>query len=64
MAGELQCPKIMTVGLKSPSGIEKAAFQWSSSYMRILLYPHWTSNLVKILLSFSLSMSLDMRGNG
>ena len=64
MAGELQSLKNMTVGSYRLKGVEKVAFQQSSGQMRILLYPHQTSNIVKILLSFNLSTSLDMRGRG
>ena len=64
MARELQSPKNIKVGSKSLKGEEKAAFQLSSGQMRMLLYPHWTSNLVKILLSLSLSTSLEMSGSG
>ena len=63
MAGELQSPKNMTIGSKSPKGVEKAAFQQSSGRMRILLYLHRTSNLVNILLSFNLSINSEMRGS-
>ena len=61
MAGELHNPKNITVGLKRPNGVEKAAFHWSSGWIRMLLYPHLTLNLVKILLPFSLSTNSEMR---
>ena len=48
MAGELPILKNMTLGLNSPSEVVKAAFQQSSGLMRMLLYPHYILNLVKI----------------
>ena len=61
--GELQSPKNMMVGSYKPNGVEKAAFHRSSGRIRMLLYPHQMSNLVKILLPFSLSTSSEMRGS-
>ena len=49
VAGELVSPKNMTVGLKSPIFVQKAAFHSSPSLIRILLYPHRTSIFEKIL---------------
>ena len=46
VAGELVSPKNMTVGLYRPLLVIKAAFHWSLSLMRTLLYPHSMSNLV------------------
>ena len=50
--------------LKSPEGVDKAAFQWSSSWMSMFLYLCQMSNLVKILLSLSFSTSSDMNRRG
>ena len=60
----LQNPKNMTVGSKSPMGVMKAAFHWSSSQMQILLYPQRMSNLVNKVDSLISSMSSGMRGSG
>jgi len=46
VAGELVRPKNMTVGSNSPSGVRNAAFHSSPGLIRMLLYPHRTSNLV------------------
>src|ERR1700677_965700 len=45
VAGELQRPKNMTVGSKSPWRVLKAALCSSPSLMRTLLYPQRTSSL-------------------
>jgi hypothetical protein len=47
VAGELVRPKNIMVGLKSPSRVRKAAFHSSPGLIQMLLYPQWTSNLVK-----------------
>ena len=64
VGGPLQNPKNMTVGSKSPKGVMKAPFHWSSLRMRMLLNPHQTSNLVKIMESFILSINSGIRGKG
>ena len=64
VAGKLYIPKNMTFSLNSPSGVVKAAFYWSSSLMRMLLYLHHMSNLVKINDPCSLSTRSEMRGRG
>ena len=64
VAGELHILKNMKFGSNSPSGVVKVAFYQSSGLMRILLYPHHTSNLVKINDPHNLSMRSEMRGRG
>ena len=63
MAGELHNPKNITIGLNSPRGAMKTAFHLSSDLMRMLLYPHWMSILVKINDPLSLSIKSEMSGN-
>ena len=46
VAGEFVSLKNMTVSLKSPSFVVKAAFHWSPSLICMLLYPHLMLNLV------------------
>ena len=60
----LQNLKNMMVGSKSPMGVMKAAFHWSSSRIWMLLYPQRMSNLVNKVDSFISSMSSGMRGSG
>ena len=36
----------MTLGLNSPSEVRNAAFHLSLGFIRMLLYPHLTSNFV------------------
>src|ERR1700678_3487944 len=64
VGGELHIPKNMTIGSKSPRLVLKAAFHSSPFLMRTLLYPHLTSNFVKYLAPFSLSMISEINGNG
>ena len=64
VAGELHNPKNITVGSKSPLFVLKAAFHWSHSRMRTLLYPHQTSNLVNRHAPFSLFSSSVIKGKG
>ena len=64
VAGELDIPKNITVGSKSPRLVLNAAFHSSPFLIRILLYPHRTSIFEKYLAPFNLSMSLEMRGKG
>src|ERR1700678_3526532 len=64
VGGELHIPKNMTIGLKSPRLVLKAAFHSSPFLIRTLLYPHLTSNFIKYLAPFSLSMISEINGNG
>src|ERR1700678_3884364 len=64
VGGELHIPKNMTIGLKSPQLVLKAAFHSSPFLIRTLLYPHLTSNFIKYLAPFSLSMISEINGNG
>src|SRR6202522_540844 len=64
VGGELHIPKNMTIGSKSPRLVLKAAFHSSPFLIRTLLYPHLTSNFVKYLAPFSLSMISEINGNG
>ena len=64
VAGELVSPKNMTVGSNRPLLVRKAAFYSSPSLIRILLYPHHISSLVKHVESLSLSMSSGINGSG
>src|SRR6266576_6354844 len=63
VAGELVSPKNMTVGSNSPSGVRNAAFHSSPSLMRMLLYPHRTSNFVNRVLLLRQSIVWGMRGD-
>src|SRR5260370_35704761 len=63
VAGELVSPKNITVGSKSPSGVRNAAFQSPPSLIRMLLYPHRMSNLVKSVHPARRTMVLGMRGD-
>src|SRR5258708_38235778 len=62
VAGEFVRLKNMTVGLKSPSGVRKAAFHSSPGFMCMLLYPHHMSNLVNNVHPLRQSMVWGMRG--
>ena len=64
VAGLLVSLKNMTSSSKSPQLVQKTTFHSSPSEMCTLLYPHWTSNLVKYLVSQSWFMSSEMRGIG
>src|SRR5713101_5708436 len=64
VAGELVKPKNITQGSNMPWLVLNVAFHSSPSLIRTLLYPQWTSNLVKRDVSWSLSMTSDMRGSG
>src|SRR5262245_15109571 len=64
VAGELVSPKNMTSGSKRPRFVLKAALNSSPSLMRILLYPHRTSSLVKYLAFCRVSMSSVIKGRG
>src|SRR6266567_4357590 len=63
VAGELVRPKNITVGSNNPSGVRNAPFHSSPSLMRILLYPHRTSNLVNSVLLLRRSIVWGMRGD-
>ena len=63
VAGEFVNPKNITVSLKSPSGVRKAAFHSSPSLMRMLLYPHQMSNLVNREHPASLSTTEGISGD-
>src|SRR6266576_6094924 len=63
VAGELVNPKNMTVGSNNPSGVRNAPFHSSPSLMRMLLYPHRTSNFVNRVLLLRRSIVWGMRGD-
>jgi len=63
VAGELHIPKNITVGSNSPRLVLNAAFHSSPFLIRMLLYPHQMSSLVKYLAPLSLLMISDMRGS-
>ena len=62
--GLLQSPKNITNGSNSPLLVMNAAFHSSPSLMRMLLYPHLTSNFVKNLAPVNLFIVSPRRGNG
>src|ERR1700677_1570741 len=64
VAGELVSLKYMTVGSYNPKGVLKAAFQRSSSLIRMLLNPQRMSNFVKRVFPCKWSKILLMRGSG
>ena len=64
VAGEFVSPKNITKGSNNPRFVWKAAFHSSSSFMRMLLYPHLMSSFVKYLAFFSLSISSEISGKG
>ena len=64
VAGELQSPKNITVDSKRPRLVLKSTFHWSLSLTQILLYPDLRSILVKIIASWSLSVSSVIRERG
>jgi hypothetical protein len=47
VAGAFVSPKNITIGSNKPQFVLKAAFHWSPSRMRMLLYPHQISSFVK-----------------
>src|SRR5260370_41576894 len=63
VAGELVSPKNMTIGSKSPLGVRNAAFGSSPGLMRMLLYPHLMSNLVKRVHPLRRSIVWGIRGD-
>ena len=62
VAEELVKLKNMTLGSNSPSGVRNAAFHSSPGFIRILLYPHLTSNFVKRVHLLRRSIVAGMRG--
>ena len=64
VAGELVSPKYMTIGSQMPKHVLKAAFHWSPSHIRMLLYPHWMSKVEKIKESANADMDSLMFGRG
>ena len=64
MAGELHKPKNITVGSNSPRLVLNAAFHWSPSLIRILLYPAQRSSFVKYFISVNPSSKLVIMGSG
>ena len=64
VAGELQSPKNMTVGSKSPRSHLNAAFHWSPSFILTLLYPERKSSLEKTVAPLSLFMRFWTSGMG
>ena len=64
VAEELHILKNMTLDSNSQSDVVKVAFQQFSDLMRILLYLHHMSNLIKIDNPQSLSTRLEIRGRG
>ena len=62
--GEFDNPKNMMVGSNNPLDMMRVAFHWSPSLILMLLYLNQISNLVKMVVSLTISMRLDMRGNG
>src|SRR6266700_6983370 len=63
VAGELVRPKNITVGSNSPSRVRNAPFHLSPSLIRMLLYPHRTSNFVNRVLLLRWSIIWGMRGD-
>src|SRR6266550_7958033 len=63
IAGEFVRPKNITVGSNSPSGVRNAPFHSLPSLMRMLLYPHRTSNFVNRVLLLRRSIVWGMRGD-
>ena len=62
--GELDNLKNMTVGSNNPLEVMKAAFHWSPSLIRMLLYLDWMSNFVKSWASLTLLIRSDIKGRG
>ena len=62
--GALHCPKSMTRGSYSPSGVLNVAFHWSPSWIRMLWYPHHMSNLVKRTHPSRFLVSMWISGSG
>jgi len=64
VAGALHNPKVITQDSKRPRGVLKAVLYSSPSHIWILLYPQWTSSLVKNQAPRSLLMSSRINGIG
>jgi len=64
VAGALHSPKVITQDSKRPRGVLNAILYLSPSCIQILLYPQWTSSLVKNCAPRSLSMSSGINGIG
>ena len=64
VAGELVSPKNITVGLKSPLFVMKAALYRSSSIIYTVLYPQWMLTTVISLALLILLISWGMSGKG
>ena len=64
VAGKLHRPKYMTIGSNNPLGVLNAAFYWSPSLIRILLYPARRSSFVKYFISDNLSNKTVIMGSG
>ena len=62
IASELVKPKHMTLGSNNPSGVRNAAFHSSPGFIRMLLYPHLTSNFVNKVHPLRRSMVAGMSG--
>jgi len=63
VARELVRPKNITVGSNNPLGVRKAAFHLSPGLIRMLLYPHRTSNLVNRVHPANWSMTEGIKGD-
>jgi len=64
MASKFVNPKNMTVGSKDPSGVMKAAFYSSPSFILTLLYLYLKSIFVNIFLVPIFSIMSEISGNG
>ena len=64
MAGKLQSPKYMIIGLYSPLAVLNATFYQSSSLICILLQPFYKSSFIKNLYPFIWSSRSLTSGNG
>ena len=63
VSGELHSPKYMTCGSNSPLFVRNVAFHSFPSLICMLLYLQMRSNLLKYLISLSLSIISPIRGN-
>jgi len=64
MAGEFVNPKNMTVGSKDPSGVVKAAFYSSPSFIFTLLYSYFRFIFINIFLVSRFSIMSEISDNG
>jgi len=64
MASEFVSPKNMTVGLKDPSGVVKAAFHSSPCFILILLYSYFKFIFVNIFLVPMFLIISEISGSG